>query len=118
MWLFSYLWGGNYIKKFEIVKEHKDFDNIIASGKYKKNKYFILYNKESSFDHPRFGIAVGKKVGNAVIRNKLKRQYRMLITNNKKLFSNNQDYIIIVKRSSLDTSFSNLNLELRRTLEK
>ena len=107
MWLFSYLWGGNYIKKFEIVKEHKDFDNIIASGKYK-----------SSFDHPRFGIAVGKKVGNAVIRNKLKRQYRMLITNNKKLFSNNQDYIIIVKRSSLDTSFSNLNLELRRTLEK
>lgn len=110
--------GGNYIKKYEIVKEHKEFDDIIASGRYKKNKFFILYNKESNFDYPRFGIAVGKKVGNAVVRNKLKRQYRMLLTNNKKLFSNKQDYIIIVKRSSLDASFSNLNLELKRTLEK
>ncbi len=106
------------MKKYEIVKEHKDFDNIIASGRYKKSKYFILYNKESNFDYPRFGIAVGTKVGNAVTRNKLKRQYRMILTNNKKLFKNKQDYIIIVKRSSLDVSFKELETELKRTLEK
>lgn len=106
------------MKKFEIVKEHKEFDEIIATGRYKKNKYFILYNKESNFNFPRFGIAVGKKVGNAVMRNKLKRQYRMLLTNNKILFSNNQDYIIIVKRSSLAANFKDLELELKRTLEK
>lgn len=105
------------MKKYEIVKEHKDFDDIIAQGRYKKNKYFIIYNKESSFSFPRFGIAVGKKVGNAVTRNKLKRQYRMLITNNKKLFAINQDYIIIVKRSSLDANFREMEIELIRTLE-
>lgn len=106
------------MKKYEIVKEHKDFDKIIASGRYKKSKYFILYNKESSFNYPRFGIAVGTKIGNAVTRNKLKRQYRMIITNNKKLFKNGQDYIIIVKRSSLDANFLDLETELKRTLEK
>lgn len=105
------------MKKYEIVKEHKEFDNIIASGRYKKTLYFILYNKESNFDYPRFGIAVGTKVGNAVVRNKLKRQYRMLLTNNKKLFKNKQDYIIIVKRSSLTASFKQLEETLKRTLE-
>ena len=82
------------MKKYEIVKEHKHFE------------------------FPRFGIAVGKKVGNAVIRNKLKRQYRMLITSNKKLFSKGVDYIIIVKRSSLEAKFQDLEIELKRTLEK
>jgi len=42
----------------------------------------------------------------------------MLITNNKKLFSNNQDYIIIVKRSSLMQSFQDLESELVNLMEK
>lgn len=105
------------MKKYEIVKEHKEFDNIIATGRYKKTPYFILYNKESNFDFPRFGIAVGKKVGNAVIRNKLKRQYRMILTNNKKLFKKREDYIIIVKRSSLDVSFEELEKEFKELLK-
>lgn len=97
------------MKKYEIVKEHTEFDDIIAKGKYKKNKYFIIYNKESNFSYPRFGIAVGKKIGNAVTRNKFKRQIRMIINNNKNLFKKNEDYIIIVKRSSLDLNFCELN---------
>lgn len=96
------------MKKYEIVKEHTDFDDIIAKGKYRKNSFFVIYNKESNFSYPRFGIAVGKKIGNAVTRNKFKRQIRMIINNNKNLFKNNRDYIIIVKRSSLDLNFSEL----------
>ena len=96
------------MKKYEIVKEHTEFDDIIAKGKYRKNNFFVIYNKESNFSYPRFGIAVGKKIGNAVTRNKFKRQIRMIINNNKNLFKNNRDYIIIVKRSSLDLNFSEL----------
>lgn len=96
------------MKKYEIVKEHTDFDDIIAKGKCRKNNFFVIYNKESNFSYPRFGIAVGKKIGNAVTRNKFKRQIRMIINNNKNLFKNNRDYIIIVKRSSLDLNFSEL----------
>lgn len=97
------------MKKYEVVKEHTEFDTIIAKGKYKKNKYFVIYNKESNLPYPRFGIAVGKKIGNAVTRNKFKRQIRMIINNNKNLFKKNEDYIIIVKRSSLDLNFCELN---------
>ena len=101
------------MKKFEIVKEHHDFDNIIQTGKYKKNNCFIIYNKDSNYNYPRFGIAVGKKVGSAVVRNKLKRQVRMIISNNKNLFKNKQDYIIIVKRNALEHTFLELETSLK-----
>ncbi len=106
------------MKKYEIVKEHTDFDEIIAKGRYKKSKNFVIYNKESNYKYPRFGIAVGKKVGNAVTRNKLKRQFRMILTNHKNIFPNYQDYIIIVKRSSLMQSFQELESELVNLMEK
>ena len=106
-----------FMKKYEVVKEHKDFDEIIENGKYRKSKNFVIYNKDSNFNFPRFGIAVGKKVGNAVIRNKLKRQFRMLLTTNKNLFSNNKDYIIIVKRSALMSSYQELDIELKKLME-
>ena len=101
------------MKKYEIVKEHHEFDNIIQTGKYKKNSTFIIYNKDSNHEYPRFGIAVGKKVGTAVVRNKLKRQIRMIINNNKNLFKNHQDYIIIVKRNALEHSFNELEQLLK-----
>lgn len=97
------------MKKYETVKERKEFDDIIANGKYKKNKNYVIYNKESNKPYPRFGIAVGKKLGNAVIRNRLKRQIREIINIHKNLFKNNQDYIIIVKRSSLELNFSKMS---------
>lgn len=100
------------MKKFEIVKEAKEFDKIIHKGKYNKNKYFILYNNESENNYPRFGIAVGKKTGNAVMRNKQKRKIRTIIDKNKKTFPNHRDYIIIMKGSALTLSFSKMEQEL------
>ena len=106
------------MKKYEVVKEHKEFDDIIENGKYKKSKNFVIYNKDSTNEYPRFGIAVGKKIGNAVTRNKVKRQFRMLIDSNKNLFSNNKDYIIIVKRSVLMSTYKDLDIELKKIMEK
>ena len=88
------------MKKYEIVKEHTDFDDIIAKGKYRKNNFFVIYNKESNFSYPRFGIAVGKKIGNAVTRNKFKRQIRMIINNNnihlEKLYTTKKHSFILI----------------------
>ena len=106
------------MKKYEIVKEHKEFDDILTNGSYYKNNYYIIYNKDSNYNFPRFGIAAGKKLGNAVIRNKIKRQVRMIISSNKNLFKNNKDYIIIVKKAFLDIDFKNKNNELIKLLEK
>ena len=74
------------------------------------------YYKESNYPYPRFGLAIGKKIGNAVMRNKLKRIFRMILTNNKNLFKNNYDYIIIGKRRALETNYSTLEDSIKNII--
>lgn len=104
------------MKKYEIVRSHEDFDNIIKTGKCIKNKYYIIYIKDNSVNYARFGIAVGKKVGNAVTRNRIKRQMRSIISNNKKLFSISKDYIIIIKKSILDVDYKTMENEFKKLI--
>ncbi len=106
------------MKKYEIVKEHKEFDNIIHTGSYLKSKYVYIYNKDNNLKISRFGIAVGKKVGNAVIRNLMKRRYRMIINNNKNIFKKGKDYIIIVKRSAVDASYKTINDDIVKLINE
>ena len=67
------------MKKEKILQKSEDFSNIISTGQKQKNKYFSLYYKKSNESH--YGITVPKKIGHAVIRNKLKRQTREILDN-------------------------------------
>ena len=100
------------MKKYEIVKEHKDFDDIINTGKYKKGRYFVIYNKDNNLKYNRFGIAVSKKSGHAVDRNRIKRVTRMILETNKNMFKNGYDYIIIVKRNANDMDYQALEKDI------
>ena len=93
------------MKKYNIVKNNYEFNNIIETGKQIKNKYFVIYYKNNNLDKYRFGISVGKKIGNAVIRNKYKRKIRSVVDNNKKYYQKNMDYIIIMRKACLDAEF-------------
>ena len=106
------------MKKKYIVKEHVDFTKIINKGRYFKGNCFILYTLKNDLDHYRFGISVGKKVGNAVIRNKVKRQMRMIIDNYKKNYQNGMDYIIIIRSNYTNAVFSEIKISFENTINK
>lgn len=106
------------MKRYEKVKNNLIFNKIIKEGNKINSSSFSIYFMEKKEYNPNFGIAVGKKLGNAVIRNKLKRIYTRLIDQNKNLFQNNQDYIIIVKGTSLNKSFFEIEKELIYTLKE
>lgn len=95
------------MKKINILKENRDFKRIIHSKKPFKYKGFIVY-KEESEDNYKFGISVSKKLGNAVTRNKIKRQIREIISKNN--YEKKFNCIIIVRKSYLENNF-NQNLE-------
>ncbi len=68
-------------RKYTFGKEkrlvhQRDFERVFERGKkIRKNGFtFVLLKNELS--HPRLGISVGKKYGNAVRRNRIKRKIR------------------------------------------
>ena len=99
------------MRKLYIVKENKDFENIINNGKCIKNKYFVIHTLPNNLKYDRFGISVSKKLGNAVFRNKYKRKLRSIIDNYKKLYINNKDYIIILRKEAINLDHISLEKE-------
>ena len=97
------------MKKINIVRKKYDFDSVIKNGSMLKNDCFILYYRENNLNKYRFGISVGKKLGNAVFRNKYKRKIRNIIDNNKKIYENNFDYIIIMRKTCINVDFERMN---------
>lgn len=102
------------MKKIEIVRKETEFNNIIATAPKKGNKFFLVFSVANNLTYSRFGIAVGKKLGNAVMRNKYKRKIKTIIDENKFMFQNGVDYIIIVKKACIGTSY----IELKENLIK
>ena len=104
------------MKKRNILKENREFSRII--GKYKpiKNFTYILYKEEIEEKGYYFGISVSKKVGNAVIRNKIKRQIKNILDKN--TYEKNFKCIIIIKKQIIDKSFIDREKDLIHILNK
>lgn len=103
------------MKKRNILKESRDFDRIIKKYKPYKYKDYIIYIERNTNDVYKFGLSVGKKIGNAVNRNKVKRQLKSII--DKKDYQNNFNCIIIVGKGINERTFeerqNNLLLALK-----
>ena len=106
------------MKKYEIIKKKEEFNNIIKTCPYYKNKYFTIYIRKRNLKFSCFGLAISKKVGNAVVRNKLKRKLRVIVDNNKDIFSKSCDYIIMIKKDCVKINFHDLENELIKLLKE
>lgn len=94
------------MKKLNIIKKQDEIDNVIKNGKMFKNKFYFvyrLYNKDNKYY--RFCVCVSKKLGNAVIRNKNKRQIKDIIDKSNLVFKKENDYVIILRKEISLASF-------------
>ena len=104
------------MKKKNVLKRNIDFDRIIKNNKSFRYKDYIIYIERTEDVGYHFGLSVGKKVGNAVTRNKVKRQLRSII--DEKNYQNGLNCIIIVKKGILEKSFQQMRQELFYAFDK
>ncbi len=65
----------------EILNDNKDFLRLYKKGRYIASKYSVIYVRPNGRPYNRLGITAGKKVGNAVCRNRAKRLIRLAYRN-------------------------------------
>lgn len=104
------------MKKINIVKKNEDFRRIITTGKYKKGELFNIYIERNDEKIYHFGISVSKKIGNAVVRNKIKRRLKAII--DKKNYQNGFNCIIIVKGAINNYDYSYIADKMLNALEE
>ena len=79
---------------------------------------FVIINIHKSSNPTKYGLTVSKKIGNAVKRNYLKRIFRSIIRNNWKSIKNSISFEIIPKKKILNCSFTEIEKDIKETLNK
>ena len=58
------------------LRRRKDFDSVFSGGRAWSNSLLVLRSLASDLPHNRFGFVTSKRVGNAVVRNRVRRRLR------------------------------------------
>lgn len=106
------------MKKINIIRKNEDFLKVIKNNRPYKNNYFLLFVLKNDVCRYRFGISISKKVGNAVTRNRIKRQIKSILDENKKRYKKDYDCIIIVDRKIINLTFFEIRENLNNLILK
>ena len=102
------------MKKKNTIKKYLEYKEILDLRKFKRNALFIIYFRKNEYGYTRIGLLVSKKNGNAVIRNKIKRQIRSMIDQLTD-YTKNIDLIILISKN-YDISKYNENFEMFKNI--
>lgn len=90
------------------LRKNMEFKRVYSGGKNYWNRNLILYVRKNGLQNSRIGITITKKIGNAVVRNRIRRRikeiYRLKLGNIK----NGYDLILIPKKNVIDISYKDL----------
>ncbi|MGD0210063.1 MAG: ribonuclease P protein component [Desulfomonilia bacterium] len=79
-------------------------------------KHLVILAAPNDCTHARIGITASRKIGGAVIRNRIKRLLREIYRRNKHLFPQGHDYILIAKNDMTDITYQDLLQEIARAI--
>lgn len=86
----------------EILNDNKDFLALYKKGRFIASKYTVIYIRPNGKSYNRLGITAGKKIGNAVCRNRAKRLIRHAYREEEINIPIGIDIVIVARSAILD----------------
>ena len=104
-------------KGYRIVRG-ADFRSIYSAGRKIHSTKFILFCRENSLIHHRLGLTVTRKVGGAVIRNRIKRLFREVFRKSCGEIPHHFDLVLNAKSACRGASYQDLHQEFLVAIRK
>ena len=101
----------------ERVKLQRDFDRLFREGRALRYPEFTLRVLPGETGHARLGLSVGKRVGNSVRRNRIKRLLREAFRRNKGLLTCPCDLAIVPSTRWQELRLAVVEPTMRRALQ-
>jgi ribonuclease P protein component len=88
------------------LSRSSDFQRIYRQGSSTASRFLVLYSfkrpVDASSDGPRLGLSVSKKLGGAVVRNRVKRLLREAVAASQKHLAEEYDLVLIARPQLLE----------------
>jgi ribonuclease P protein component len=92
------------LRRIERLRRPSEYQRVFRHGKKLVAPMFVLYILSGSEPYSRLGMAVSKRVGNAVIRNHVKRLIRELFRQHKTQLQPSCDVVFVARRQAAEAS--------------
>ena len=106
------------MKVINRIKDKEQFVFTVKKGLVLKQSPFIIHYIKNELNVCRIGLSVSKKLGNAVTRNRVKRQTRAMCDSLVDYTSHTFDIVIVIKPDFLNSGFEDNKNILNSMLSK
>ena len=99
------------------LRKYKDFRHVYNNGISKADKFLVMYVMPNGTDRNRLGISVSKKVGNSVVRHRIKRLVHESYRLHEGEFDSGSDIVVVGRRSADGASYTEIERALLSLLK-
>jgi ribonuclease P protein component len=101
----------------ERLRRRQDFDRVFRAGRQVAGRLLVLRLAPGTAGRTRIGIAVGRQVGGAVGRNRVRRRWREVVRLGPKV-AGAWDLVLVARAPSRDAPWEALQQAWREALER
>lgn len=111
--------GSEAFRPSDRVRRRPEYDRLHKEGRRVHTRHFVLLvgQLDPNQEHSRLGVTVSSRVGNAVVRNRVKRIVRDTFRRNRSWFGFG-DYVVIARDTAAVLTSANWQTELRKVLAR
>ena len=96
------------LPKSMILRSGAEFQRVYKCGRSVANRHIVMYTAKNPRSGGKVGFAAGKKLGNASIRNRVKRLLRECYRLNRHRLKDGYDLLLVGRKSAVEYSYDTL----------
>lgn len=104
--------------KSNALKENKDFRRIYYRGKSEASSCLVTYAVKNRFGETRVGITSGKKIGNAVKRNRARRLIRAAFSQYENRLNGGYDIVFVARTKTPLVKMQEVSTQMEAQLKR
>lgn len=104
--------------KSETIKENKDFRRLYYRGRTQASSCLVTYITKNRLDKNRVGITSGKKIGNAVKRNRARRVIRVAFSLYENRLNDCYDIVFVARTKTGQVKMQEVAGQMEMQLKK
>jgi len=100
----------------EMLRSTVDFQQINGQSKSRAHPALLMRYRRNELDRTRYGISTGKRIGSAVVRNRVRRRLRTILRRLEGQVEPGWDILFVARQPAAEASQTELDRALTRLM--